>query len=229
MSRALSPKVRRERALLEVRKLVARLGVQEAYADIFARQGKRIDALENQFRSPRSGRVRSGDALSEAIARDRIITRYVNLAKALRSIEYETARSQKRGPDLDKLSWMASFDSLRGRDALAVLQDALLEQYPRELEEAQRTAQRLARKHRKTFLVSFLTNTERAIRAYGKRGPSTPFDVHSKIGFFRQHVPIVWDTAKGYDTHRWVHDRRIAAAEEEERRIRRLQERRASQ
>ena len=118
---------------------------------------------------------------------------------------------------LSKLAWMASRPGQKGHEAMRVLQDALLETYPTELQVAiakaskrdrinRREAFALARIRKPTpFYILFAPSMERAIRKYpNQRGRYRrnhwPFVVAHTLERrrFRRTVVPIWNSAQGF-------------------------------
>ena len=117
---------------------------------------------------------------------------------------------------LTKLAWLASRPTPAGREALFVLQDALRETYPTELEAAVRKARTRARKRTKASgrvqTILFAPTMERAIRKFPDsrdfyRRNHWPLVVTDKPEQSRPTAPVIWDSYVGWNAHHWAERR----------------------
>lgn len=117
---------------------------------------------------------------------------------------------------LTKLAWLASRPTDAGQEALFVLQDALRETYPTELQAAVRKARARARRRTKTSgrvqTIIFAPTLERAIRKfpdsrefYGRN--HWPFVVTDRPEQSRPTAVVIWDSHAGWNAHHWAHRR----------------------
>lgn len=109
---------------------------------------------------------------------------------------------------------MASRPTRSGKEALAVLQDALMVHYGDAFRSALRKARRKAiRGHLsdRVRTVIFVPTMERAMRRY-REGPTQAFYRRNAWPFVdtlrpedsRQTAVVVWDSYAGFDAHHWT-------------------------
>jgi len=114
--------------------------------------------------------------------------------------------------NFSKLAFMAQRSGQKGREALAVLQDALMDRYGAQFEAAIRKAKRRAKRTGRLTAVTFAPTME---RAYGKHPHQRewytahhwPFVLSNPRGM-RPTAVVVWDSDDGFNTHNWVESRR---------------------
>lgn len=154
---------------------------------------------------------------------------YRRVAAYVRRIGHERARAPIRAgtfPDLARAAWRVSLGGSRGRDALAVLQDALQEHYGPALDKAIRKAKLRQRRnmHAGPQTVVFGPSMERGVRQNLGEGTQRfyaehhwPFRVEPRPDLHaRPTAVVVWDTKSGWDVGHWADRRRVRPMPETE-------------